>query len=113
MMRLARLVLLLTAACSSSQIVGGHCRYQKFHGTCRFVALEHSATRLAMAYYAFDDGQFGVELSIDDERFALFEAHLRAHADLTCAGERIVRGTCVPMLGKVEIPSFDGATLRR
>ena len=114
-MRCAGLLVLLLSACSSSQMaVGGNCSYQEFHGTCRFVALEHGATGQAWASYAFDGGgQLGVELSIDDNRLAAFEAHLRAHPALPCAGQRIVRGTCVPMLGNVEIPSFDGATPRR
>jgi hypothetical protein len=110
----ALLLLVLLSACPSPQIIGGGCAYQEFHGTCRFVALERGATGQAAAYYDFDDaGQLCIELSIDDDRLAAFDAHLHAHPVLPCAGERIVRGPCVPILGKVEIPAFDGATLLR
>jgi len=108
-MRRACPLLLLLSACASSQVVGGHCSYKEFHGTCRFVALERGATGQAWAFYDFDGrSQFGVAFSIDDDHLAAFEAHLRAHRALPCAGKRFVAGMCA--LGNVEIPSFDAAT---
>ena len=112
MRRALPLVLLLSACSSSPKLVGGNCSYQPFQGTCRFVALERGAQGQAWAFYALEDGgsHLGISFSIDDERLAAFEAHLRAHLTLPCRGERIVTGSCVPMLGHVEIPSFEGAT---
>lgn len=114
-MHRARLLVLLLSACSSSQrVVGGHCSYEAFHGTCRFVALDHSVMGRAWADYALDGGgQVTVELSIDTDRFPAFEAHLRAHPVLACHGERLVTGSCVPTQGNVEIPAFDGAIAER
>ena len=111
---MTRLLLVLLSACSSTQMVGGNCSYEELHGTCRFVALERGAPGQAWAFYDFNGtGQLGIELAVDEHRLADLEAHLRDNAALPCAGERIVRGTCVPMRGVVAIPSFEGATTRR
>lgn len=114
-MRRALPLLLLVAACSSSQkIVGGGCSYAQFHGTCRLEAFERGAPGQASAFYILDGGftRISVEFSIDDDRAAELEAHLRTQPPLPCGGDRLVTGTCVPVVGSVEIPSFDGATRR-
>ena len=115
-MRRALPLLLLVSACSSSQkIVGGGCSYKPFRGTCRFEAFERGAPGQAWASYILDGGltRVPVEFSIDDDRAAALEAHLRAQPALPCGGERIVTGACAPVVGTVEIPSFDGATMHR
>jgi len=115
-MRRALPLVLLVSACSSSQkIVGGGCSYEQFHGTCRFEAFERGAPGQAWAFYVLDGGftRVPVEFRIDDDRAAAFEAYLRVQPALPCGGERIVTGACAPVVGSVEIPSFDGATKRR
>ena len=109
------LVLVLGACSSSQKVVGGGCSYEPFHGTCRFEAFERGAPGQALAFYILDGGstRVPVEFWLFDDRAAEFEAHLREQPALPCGGERIVTGACVPVVGNVQIPSFEGATTRR
>ena len=115
-MRRALSVMLVAAACSSSQkVVGGGCWYERFHGTCRFESFERGGPGQAWAFYTLDGGvtRVPVEFSIEDDRAIAFEEHLRMQTALPCGGERIVAGACTPVVGTVDIPSFVGATRRR
>jgi hypothetical protein len=112
MQRYAWLVILGSlVGCEGRRPAGGPCTYVDFAGTCELadmtVAVGSAKTTLTATYrFALGSGTVPLdkEVTVESARVDAAKAYFASHKSAPCHGQRIVKGSCTPFSGTVELP---------